>query len=455
MKVRAAATYWGKRPRVDRQNLMIYDAVAMTANTEALGHNIMTDLKSLQLFAALANQHRGGLGVQGRFGHPGASENSAGRKVMVTKNFRVVGDKLLHDIRLLKPNTSNPSFGGADVNKYLLDMAEQEPQEIAESAVVDVDLVWRLAGGEEVPYEGESLSAQTIESNRPLDATSRLPLMRPTTVYYLDIVNEGALTHAGLFSNDVARQMFANTSNAFAQQLFDLVDEWRTEYNVPLAALPAKVEMMVSRYMRARGEATVAATAKVTKGKRVATERRVRAAVPGDEDEELKEDDLTPDEEATKPGDAVDDDDDGDEGGDDLDAAEQDVGEAENNVSERATVIAQAAAPLMADPVEQRLAVLEADNQRMKRLLARLARTVNAQSGEIARIDGEPTIKLGVGKFRQRNPVQMQAAPPSKLLKQNPEAERAAQQRAHTPSAREMSDDQARAVLEANARRQQ
>ena len=59
--LRTAPHYW-TRTRVDRKNLQLYDVVAMQANVEALGHNCMTDLKSVQMVEQLANQHRGGRG---------------------------------------------------------------------------------------------------------------------------------------------------------------------------------------------------------------------------------------------------------------------------------------------------------------------------------------------------------------------------------------------------------
>ena len=67
------------------------------------------DLKTLTIAAALGNRHRGGFGVQGRFGHPGMSENSAGRKFMKSKNFRVLDGKLLHDIASRAPRIISES----------------------------------------------------------------------------------------------------------------------------------------------------------------------------------------------------------------------------------------------------------------------------------------------------------------------------------------------------------
>jgi len=264
---RAAPTWrLSTHVQVDRENLVLRGLVAMQADVEALGHGVMTDRRTLELMVALANVP-GRRPIRGRFGHPGISENATGKQVMTSHNYRIVTDGrgtfLVHDAQLLEAARVSPVFG-QDPVEYILTMAETAPSEFAESVVIHAYTVWTRPGGE-VPvyekYEDEDGDMVWRRNPRPADALTLLPVLRPTDFYYTDFVNEGALTHGGMFGRDAkfcVSTVFDGYSSAYAAELFDLVDRWREAYKIAIDELPGKVESMVSKYMAARKDVLMA-----------------------------------------------------------------------------------------------------------------------------------------------------------------------------------------------------
>ena len=255
----------GKPIQIDRVNLMLRNVVAMQAGVEAIGHGCMSDQKTLELMVELANVPNR-RPIRGRFGHPGVSENATGKQVMVSGNFRIATDSrgtfLVHDARLLKAARKSPAFG-KDPIEYIFTIAETDPAEFAESVIIDAYYVWtrRNEAGEvvDVPVWVKNEDGDWYRNARPDDALTDLPVLRPVTFYYCDFVNEGALTHHGLFSMGSAGpgNVFAGHSAAYARELFDLVDRWRAAYQVPLEALPAKVDVMMQKYLASRKDKVV------------------------------------------------------------------------------------------------------------------------------------------------------------------------------------------------------
>jgi len=260
---RAAPTWrLSTHVQVDRQSLTLRGLVAMQADVEALGHGVMTDRRTLELMVALANVP-GRRPIRGRFGHPGISENATGKQVMTSHNYRIVTDGrgtfLVHDAQLLEAARVSPVFG-QDPIEYILAMAETSPAEFAESVVIQQYLVWVRPGGE-LPvyekYEDEDGDMAWRKNPRPADALTLLPVIRPVEFYYTDFVNEGALTHNGMFSMDTTA-VFSGHSSAYAAELFDLVDRWREAYKIGIDDLPTKVESMMNRYMAVRKDVLMA-----------------------------------------------------------------------------------------------------------------------------------------------------------------------------------------------------
>lgn len=231
--------------QVDRENLRINGTVAALAHVEALGHDLWSDTKTIEILAALGNKAYGGIRM--RFGHPGISDNAMGRKVGRAFNFRVEENKLLHDVRLFAPAEDSPVL-----NKpvsYIMEMAEQHPEEIAESVVILIDAMWTLDDGRELNADDDSAwpdDVITDGSGRPVNATTPYPVIRPLTFYYTDFVSEGALTHDGLFSAN-PRDFFVGTSQ-HAAQIFEVMDDLQATYGLTEEDMRRKADALFNTY---------------------------------------------------------------------------------------------------------------------------------------------------------------------------------------------------------------
>lgn len=242
--------------QIDREAMIIRNVVAMVGGVEAIGHDAMSDQKTVEMAAMLGIKagKPGGRPVRTRLGHPGASENSAGRKLAIARNFSVQGNRLMHELHFMAPARKSPAFS-RDPIEYIFDMAEEYPTEIAESVVMYADRVWVLDDGNEVNIEDrDAMSKLSRDSKgRPLNATTKLPIFRPTSLSYVDLVNEGALTHEGLFSAETAQALFAGTGNEAADEFFEMMDYYRDELGLQLTDLPAKADRLVNLYINSRG----------------------------------------------------------------------------------------------------------------------------------------------------------------------------------------------------------
>lgn len=268
-------------PKIDRPNSRLYGLVA-GMDVEATGHGLCCDVTALEQIAALANAHP--KGVSGRFGHPGMSENATGRKVQLAYNWRVIkGDKpgapggpphtyLLHDAQLMDAARTSPAFA-QDPIEYIMRMAEQYPQHFGESLVLSGDAVWTTKDGQELPLweevpdeEGEEGATVRRNRPRPANALTKVPVMRPTAIHFCDFVNDGAITHTGLFPlasttfppNGLRGGTFTsiftaeNTPNHLLDHLFATVDDLRRRFNIPLDALTPKVKRLLRLYLDSR-----------------------------------------------------------------------------------------------------------------------------------------------------------------------------------------------------------
>lgn len=250
-------------PQVDQENAILRGVTAMQAGVEAIGHGCMADRKTLQMMVDLSKQ-KPQAQIRQRFGHPGVSENITGKQVSIARNFRVNGDNLVHDSYLLESARLSPAFA-QDPIAYILNIAQNAPTEFGESVVIEANTVWVLPGGVELDCcdddnwpPGVAVDAET---GVPVNAINPLPTLRPTEFYYCDFVNEGALTHEGMFPgmNDgeegdmsASRRLFASGPSAYAEELFILADQFRNQYNIPLERLPDKLNQLLAAYTASR-----------------------------------------------------------------------------------------------------------------------------------------------------------------------------------------------------------
>lgn len=260
-----------QQAKIDRPNSRMYSIVA-GMDVEATGHGVCCDVKSLELIAQLANQAPEG--VSGRFGHPGMSENATGRKVHLAYNWRVLkGEKpgdnhtyLVHDSQFMDAARTSPAFAHDPV-EYIMNMAEHHPKHFAESLVLSAAQVWTTKDGKELPtweeVEEDGYKYKRTRK-RPENALTNVPVLRPTAVHFCDFVNDGAITHSGLYPMSAAggsplgAHVFSsifteeNAPNFMLDHLFATVDELRHRFNIPLDALRPKVKRMLGLYIDSR-----------------------------------------------------------------------------------------------------------------------------------------------------------------------------------------------------------
>jgi len=261
-----------QQAKIDRPNSRLYGIVA-GMDVEATGHGVCCDVKSLELIAALANVNQEG--VSGRFGHPGMSENATGRKVHLAYNWRVLkgekpGDKntyLVHDSQFMDAARTSPAFTHDPV-EYIMNMAEQHPKHFAESLVLSATQVWTTEDGKELPIWEEVEDADGYKykrtRKRPENALTNVPVLRPTAVHFCDFVNDGAITHSGLYpmsgeppgpgNLSAFNSIFTeeNAPNYLLDHLFATVDDLCRRFNIPLDALQPKVKRLLSLYVDSR-----------------------------------------------------------------------------------------------------------------------------------------------------------------------------------------------------------
>ncbi|MCE7980349.1 MAG: hypothetical protein DYG89_04095 [Caldilinea sp. CFX5] len=270
-----------QQAKIDRPNSRLYGIVA-GMDVEATGHGVCCDVKSLELIAQLANGAPEG--ISGRFGHPGMSENATGRKVHLAYNWRVLksekpGDKhtyLVHDSQFMDAARTSPAFTHDPV-EYIMNMAEQHPKHFAESLVLSATQVWTTEDGKELPTWEEVEDADGYKykrtRKRPDNALTNVPVLRPTAVHFCDFVNDGAITHSGLYPmaspldwgglrGGAFSSIFTeeNAPNYLLDHLFATVDDLCRRFNIPLEALQPKVKRLLSLYIDSRSaqEATTA-----------------------------------------------------------------------------------------------------------------------------------------------------------------------------------------------------
>lgn len=224
--------------RVDHQKRKIYGANAMAVG-EAQGHRLWADTKTLSQMADLANARQ--YPIMMRFGHPGMSENAFGKKLATATNFRVEGNKLVHDIHFSEWASLSPSFA-QDPVAYIMKRAESDPRSFGESVVVDTEKFWLLDDGSELAVH------ETDES--PENKVYDYPVMRPTQFHFVDFVGDGALTPDGIFSQDALmwKDILNDTSSDYAMQAFAFLKGFQERFNLSAPEMHLKVNQLMGKY---------------------------------------------------------------------------------------------------------------------------------------------------------------------------------------------------------------
>ncbi len=214
-------------PRIDREAGIIHGVAVMTAG-EARGHGMLIDAATLNSTAAFINAREAGM--KSRFTHPGMCDDGMGKKLGNVKNAKVIGDQVVADLHF-SPSASKTPDG--DLAGYVIDLAEEDPSAFGLSVVITGKQAWKLADGAEV---------QTRE--RPANATTDKPFLRPTGLAAVDVVDDPAANPSGLLA-----AAFSSTSNTDAAEAFAALDAMREARGFTLSQAHA----FLSRYFDAHG----------------------------------------------------------------------------------------------------------------------------------------------------------------------------------------------------------
>jgi hypothetical protein len=198
-------------PNIDEKEGVI-SSVAVAHATEAVGHRLLFDARSLQQLLELGNASKAG--IKSRFTHPGLSDDGLGKYLGRMRNFRLRQDHLIADLHLAAVASGSPE---GNLRQYVLDLAKEDPASSGVSVVASLDKFWVKASGEEMP----------AKNPRPEDSLYEYPVARILKFHAADLVDEPALNPNGIFSRDGSQTRRIDplvASNKTAQEAFDFLD---------------------------------------------------------------------------------------------------------------------------------------------------------------------------------------------------------------------------------------
>jgi len=213
--------------------------VAVAQAVEALGHDIMLDMKSLLQIADLGNAAV--RGIKSRFTHPGLSSDGLGRFLGRLRNFRIdhTGVPTVRaDLKISDVSRKSPD---GDLGGYVLDLAGEDPHAFGMSVVISVEPHWALSDGSEIP----AIDQDGNRVRRPDSSLYDYPVARVFELHAADIVDEPAANRDGIFS------AFSRTTNELSSALYEEIDNALTYYGVS----PARAYEFFMAYFQARGVA--------------------------------------------------------------------------------------------------------------------------------------------------------------------------------------------------------
>lgn len=320
---------------------------------------------------------------------------------------------MLHDTRFFEFASLSPVFTQDPVS-YIFNAAKTDPEFIAESAVLDTDLVWIMTDGEERELtESEYAQAHWGQAKPPEGSLYEMPVMRPTEVFFFDIVNEGALTN-GIMPPDeelkMFSQLFQGHSSEYASQLWSLMDEFISKYNIPLTELPNKANQIIQRYVSARsqkGDQTMA------KKRRTNFSKAAHLQDGGDATE--VEEPIVEEEEASEAAAPASPDVEEGSVSDDLETVESIHAEIDAEQEETEEVVESTDLAALRDDVlalSHSVASMAQDMKKLSSFLVQQAHKMQALSRNVSRIDGERVMSAKVPRHNVHQQDRLEPIPP-------------------------------------------
>lgn len=189
MKISLRANKSTKAPAgVDREAGAIL-GVSVAQSGPAKGHGFNLDAETIAQLEEHGNA-AGSAGVKVRFTHPDVCDDGLGTAVGRARNFRRVedGERVLADVYLLEAAASSPK---GNLRAYLLDYAEEAPDQFGLSIVAEGEIV--------VPVDENDEPAVDDETGQPLPKLLRVSRLRA-----VDFVDSPAANRQGLYGTSLA-----------------------------------------------------------------------------------------------------------------------------------------------------------------------------------------------------------------------------------------------------------
>jgi hypothetical protein len=212
-----------EKGRIDFDKKIIYDVVLIEPNREASGHGMFVDQKMVNQVVELGNAGAK-IGFKARFDHPNACANSTmGTQLGRLKNYRLNdNNKAIADLHIGGYTKHSPN---GDIGKWLLTVADEDPDQIGFSIVFSPD---------------ESVTFEAGEDEDPDQPKFLYPHARIKAFHGADVVDEGAAT-SSLFSEGIlgrpdylaeqAEHFLNEKKDLFKTILKPLIKEMVTELN--------------------------------------------------------------------------------------------------------------------------------------------------------------------------------------------------------------------------------
>lgn len=225
----STATSWlragieAQQTGVDRDAGIIYGVILAQEGPFKTAGRGEFDAKAIRQVVSLARQQKAGL--KSRFTHPDASNDGLGKYLGRTRNVRVdrLEVKTEDGVRELAVARGDHHFAESayrtptgDLANYVMDLAEEDPDALGMSLVLQADEEYRL---------DKSGRPKLDDAGNPLP-----PLWRPTALHAVDFVDTGEATDSllgqALSLDGLPDQIVREASRLLRQQFAGKDREW-------------------------------------------------------------------------------------------------------------------------------------------------------------------------------------------------------------------------------------
>lgn len=198
-----------KEADIDAENGIIRNVV-MVEEGEAKGHGVNLEDEFISALVAYDNATFGTRGVPGRFGHPGASDNTMGAQMGFFKNVRKrkVGAKMqaVADLHLLEASDDSPTHPG--MRTYIMKMAAEAPDFMMSSIVFRFSALYQRKKNGHKTYINSEWDADPDLGEVFVEFGDK------GRHYFTDLVDQGAATD-NLFSAKANPKLFISQAEIF------------------------------------------------------------------------------------------------------------------------------------------------------------------------------------------------------------------------------------------------